>query len=109
MSLFDQSVPASLETIYSIFGESAVFSPEWGDDVACTVIVDKDNAWQYGGAIRAVDPLITINYRITDIDRKVVRGETFTVGSTVYTVVSMAHYPDAWTEYEGRAVVEELG
>lgn len=97
----------ALCNIYKLMGSSAVFAPATGDDVACTVIINTTSEFDPGGTILVADPQTVINYRRADIDRKVKRGETFTVGSTVYTVVSMAHYPDSWTEFEGKAVVVE--
>ncbi|WP_319406177.1 hypothetical protein [uncultured Desulfosarcina sp.] len=97
----------AISKVYKLTGSPAVFSPSMGDDVACTVIVDTNSDWQPGGTIQVAEQQTIVSYQRAHIDRKVRRGETFAVGSTVYTVVSMAHYPGSWTEFEGKAVVVE--
>ena len=104
---FSAAANMALKNIYSRMGEEAVFSPLTGDDVTCNVIIDAASDWEPGGSVQVAEQQIVVNYRRADIDRKVKRGETFTAGSVVYTVVSMAHYPGSWTAYEGKAVVIE--
>lgn len=106
-SVFDTAAAAALPLVYAQFGVDSVFSPFAGDDVECTIIIDQGHGWEPGGGVNVSMDQITIHYQREDIDRKLKRGETFTVGSTVYTVRSMADYPDAWTDHEGRAVVTE--
>jgi hypothetical protein len=106
-SVFDTAAAAAIPLIYGKFGVESVFSPFMGDDVECTVIVMKGHGWEPGGGVNASMDQIQVYYQRADIDRKLKRGETFTVGSTVYTVRSMADYPGAWTDHEGRAVVTE--
>lgn len=106
MSVFLEKADFSLDRLYAFFGNQAVFQPALGDSVALTIIVETESDWQPGGQVQWAEPRIEISYRRTDIDRKVKRGETFTMGSTVYTVVSMAEYPDCWTDFEGKCVVE---
>lgn len=105
MSIFSSAALAAIETIFATFGDTAIFTPVVGADVSVTVIVDTSSDWQPGGQVRVADPRTVIRYLRADINRKVKRGETFSVNGTVYTVVSMSQYPDAWTEFEGKAVV----
>lgn len=104
---FSEAANMALANIYARMGSPAVFAPAAGDPVACTIIVDHSSDWQPGGAVQVAEPQIVISYRRSEIDRKVRRGETFTVDGTVYTVRSMENYPGSWTEFEGKAAVEE--
>lgn len=106
MSEFNTLVADALDTVYANFGDAAVFSPTAGDDVALTVILESVEAWQPGTEIQYAATQQVVSYRRADIDRRVKSGETFTINGTVYTVYSMAPYPDSWSEFEGKAVVE---
>ena len=68
--------------------------------------VETAEAWQPETEIRYAATQQVVSYRRSDIDRRVKSGERFTIGGTVYTVYSMAPYPDSWNEFEGKAVVE---
>jgi hypothetical protein len=105
---FDDSAKAALVDIYAtcMMGVEAVFSPLIGDNIPFNVILDIDSNYQPGGSVQVAEPQTTISYQRADLDRKVKRGEAFTIKGTVYTVRSMADYPDAWTAYEGMASVE---
>ena len=105
---FSDAARIALGNLYSTakFGVEAVFSPLVGSDITLTVILDIDNGYQPGGSVQIAEPQTTISYQRSDLDRKVKRGETFTINGTLYTVLSMADYPDSWTEFEGKASVE---
>ena len=105
---FDDAASSALADAYStdFFGVKATFTPISGDPDTFNVILDVDNSYQPGGSVQVAEPQTTISYRRENLDRKVKRGETFTIDGTVYTVRSMADYPDAWSEYEGKASVE---
>mgnify|MGYP000107878709 CR=1 FL=1 len=96
-----------LEKAYTVFGVTAAFTPAVGDPVdPLTVIVDYAEGWQPGGAeVQFAQSQTVISYMRKDIDRRVKQGETFTIDGTVYTVRSMAPYPDSWNQFEGKAVV----
>ncbi len=108
MTSFAINAASMLETLYAVgnFGVEATFSPAAGNDVTCTVIFGQTHEMQPGGNVQVSTDEIVIHYRRADIDRRVVNGETFTIGSKVYTVRGMAPYPTAWTDWEGQAVVE---
>lgn len=106
MSTFDTPAASALDTVYATFGDAAVFSPLTGDDVSLTVIVEDLEQWEPGGEILYAGTQKVLSYRRADIDRRVKRNETFTIGGTVYTVQSMAAYPDSWSTWEGKAMVE---
>lgn len=95
-----------MPTHYDVFGDSATFTPLVGSASTLTVIIDDQEPYQPSGSVQVSRQLIIITYSRSDIDRKVLSGEMFTVGSTTYTVRSMANYPDAWTDFEGKCVVE---
>jgi hypothetical protein len=104
---YDLAAPVACPAIYSVFGVSALFTPATGANVTAVVVVDWVADWQPSGQVQLAEKTLTVSYQRADIDRKVKRGETFTVGTKVYRVLSMADYPDAWTEYEGKAAVVE--
>ena len=96
-----------LEKAYSVFGVAAVFSPLSGDDKSLTVILDELEQWEPGGEIQWAGTQRVISYMRKDIDRRVKRNETFTIEGVVYTVQSMASYPESWSQFEGKAMVVE--
>ena len=98
----------ALLPIYRVMGSDATFRPQAGPDVACRVVVDYIAEWEPGGQVRFADGQTAIHYRRSQLDRKVKRGEQFTINGTVWEVVSMAHYPDSWTDLEGVAAVQAL-
>lgn len=104
---FQTDMVNGLGTIYAMAGEAATFTPIAGDPVPLNVIVDYAVNWEPSGQVQVADDHIELHYRRADIDRRVVKGETFTVGSKTYTVRSMAQYPDAFDDLEGRAIVLE--
>ena len=104
---FAAAANIALDRIYLRMGAEAVFSPLAGVDVDCQIIVERGSFMAPGGAVQVADHRISISYKRSDIDRKVLRGETFTIGATVYSVLAMSDYPNSWTEFEGRADVEE--
>jgi hypothetical protein len=106
---FDAAAKEMMVDVHREMGVDAVFSPLSGDDVACRVIVRTATDYAPGGGRLAVsEPQVVIVYRREEIARRVVRNETFTVGSVVYRVRSMAGYPDAWTAFQGKAAVVEV-
>ena len=95
-----------LEKAYSVFGVTAAFTPAVGDPVdPLTVILDYAEGWQPGSEIQFAQTQVVISYMRKDIDRRVQRGEQFTIDGTVYTVQSMGPYPESWNQFEGKAVV----
>jgi hypothetical protein len=105
---YETAAQAAIPSIYSTFGVSATFVPLTGASVPnIVVVVDWVAEWQPAGTAQMAEKQITVSYKRSDINRKVKRGEKFEVGSTTYTVVAMSQYPDAWTEYEGKATVTE--
>jgi hypothetical protein len=105
---FADAAKMALANLYSTekFGVEATFTPLTGDPDTFNVILGVDNSYQPGGSVQVAEPQTTISYQRTNLDRKVKRGETFTIDGMIYTVRSMADYPDSWTEYEGKASVE---
>ena len=104
---FADAANMALRNIFARMGEPAVFAPIVGEEIPCTVIVKTGSDWEGGGNLQVAATQTFINYLRGEIDRKVKAGETFTIASKVYTVRSMAHYPNSWTAFEGMAVVTE--
>jgi len=66
---------------------AAVFTPAVGDPVSLNVDVSTGTDFQPGGLdVQAWGTETTLEYLLSDIGREVNKGETFTVGGTVYTV-----------------------
>ena len=107
MSYAEASAAAIVPT-YRVMGSDATFRPQAGPDVACRVIIDYVAEWEPSGQIRYAEGQTTVHYRRSQIDRKLKRGEQFLINAVVWLVVSMAHYPDSWTDLEGVAVVQAL-
>ena len=76
----------ALIDIFSALGSEAVFTPSSGD--AVTLYVNKDQAIGTQGGLDAGRVIVedTIEYIIADIGREAVKGETFTIGSAIYTM-----------------------
>jgi hypothetical protein len=102
---FTDDVVSGLAKIYETAGSSALFHPLAGQDQTVNVIVEYSVEWEPSSQIQVADDHIVIQYQRADIDRRVLKGETFTIGADVYEVRSMATYPEAFTEFEGHAVV----
>jgi hypothetical protein len=93
------------EIIYNRFGITAIFQPLTGDSFPLLVIKKDEEIFQPPGAMNYAKTRFLLSYRRIDIDRRVKKGETFTIGETVYTVFSMGDYPDCWNKYRGECVV----
>lgn len=102
MTTADTIFAEAQEKIYQSLGAPAVFTPLTGAPQDVYVVLREEESFQPDGFSSAVCATeIVIRYRRSDIDRKVVAGETFTIGSTVYTVRAMRE----WTSRRGKAVV----
>lgn len=67
--------------------QDAVFTPAEGDPVDCLIYIGTDDEFQPGVThANAFVQTLHIDYQRDQIRRDAVRGETFTVGDTVYTV-----------------------
>jgi hypothetical protein len=76
------------------FADTAVYSPVTGADVTTEVIVDHDVLIQADGYDASVATLgTTVTAMVADVGT-VVRGDTFAVGSTTYTVQRIERYSD---------------
>lgn len=96
------AINTAMSNIYQALGAPAVFTPATGDPVELYVVLREEESFQPGGFSSAVCGTETvIRYRRADIDRKLVTGETFVIGSTTYTVRAMKE----WTVRRGKAVV----
>lgn len=104
---FHEDLVSGLSAVYNTAGVAAVFTPAGEDPVtvALNVILDYRVDWEPSSQVQVADDHIEIQYQRADIDRRVLKGETFTVGSATYTVRSMASYPEAFNDLEGHAVV----
>ena len=68
-------------------GSSATFTPATGDPIAGIYVNHvQESAVQSGIDAGMVRLETTIEYLLSDIGRRAASGETFTIGSTVYTV-----------------------
>ncbi len=75
------------EDVFSALGEDATFTPAVGDAVSLKVNLGVGVEYQPGSIESQVwGSEKTIEYVLVDIGREVNRDETFTLGSTVYTV-----------------------
>lgn len=82
-SVFAQALPG----IFQAAGEEAVFTPSSGPACACFVFLDFAVALQPTGTEAQVWAQgTTIEALLSEIGREPVRGETFTVDGTAYTV-----------------------
>ena len=73
--------------VFATLGTAAVFNPAAGSEVSLYVNVETEHFADPGGYQAQVAGTVTeIEYIISDIGRVAVIGETFTIGSTVYTI-----------------------
>lgn len=78
---------ASMQASGSENVQDAVFTPASGDPVECLIYIGADDEFQPGVTqAQAFIQTLYIDYQRDQIAREAVRGETFTVGTTVYTV-----------------------
>lgn len=87
MSLIGPSFIQAVDDIYTLAGESAVFTPLSGDQVDCLVLLDKEIdqmpvVFESGG----MDYRITVEVRNAEIGKRPESGEVFTVDEIDYTV-----------------------
>lgn len=103
---FADDIANGLASLYAHAGEPAVFNPAGeGAAVPCQIQVDYRVDWEPQAQMQIADDTIEIHYLRSEINRRVVKGETFVAASGTYTVRSMAAYPESWDEFEGRALV----
>jgi len=82
-AVFDKA----LADIFSIRGTAAIFTPAEGDPLSCRVLIERDTDLQPGGyEAQAWGRGTTLEYRLDEVGKEADRGETFTVGSDVWTV-----------------------
>ncbi len=75
----------ALTDIFSVFGESAVFTPATGSTSSVVVIYYEDLVHQPGGMnAQMPGPDRAIEYVKSDIGRQVKHGEKFTISETDY-------------------------
>jgi len=102
MTSTDTIFETAQSRIYQTLGAPAVFTPLTGAPQDLYVVLREEESFQPGGFQSAVCATETVvRYMRADIDRKLVPGETFTIGSAVYTVRAMRE----WTSRRGKAVV----
>ena len=69
---------------------TATYTPSSGPTKSCAIMIEKGNLEQPSGFVSAVSVQgITIEAALDDLGKEPDRGENFTVGSTVYTVLSV--------------------
>lgn len=67
--------------------KAALYTPLSGDPVSCTVLIYDEDSLEPDGLMARVSGTVKIvEYQKADIDHDAVKGDTFTVGATVYTV-----------------------
>lgn len=70
--------------------KEAVYTPLSGDPVSCTVLMYDEDSLEPDGLMARVNGTVKIiEYQKADIDHDAVKGDTFTIGATVYTVQSV--------------------
>jgi len=78
-------------------GVDAIFTPASGPPISLKVSFQEEILLQPGGSTAEVyAPSKTIEFFFSAIGRKPVEGETFTIGITVYRVVSILTSEDAF-------------
>jgi len=83
------------ESLLAEMGVSAIFTPAAGDPVTLMVSYQEEVFLQPGALTSEVyAPAKTIEFHLSDLGRKPVEGETFTIGSTVYKVASILSTDD---------------
>jgi hypothetical protein len=85
------------DALFGEMGVSAIFTPAAGDPVTLMVSYQEEILLQPGALTAEVyAPAKTIEFQLSDIGRKPVEGETFTIGSTVYKVASILASEDGF-------------
>ena len=78
----------SVDAIYGVVGVPATFTDRDSSATAVTAIIEYD-LQQYGGVAEIAGKTATISVRVSELALPPRRGETYTIGSTVYTVDSI--------------------
>jgi hypothetical protein len=81
MSNFAARFAASLEPMYRLHGDAAIFSDRNNNHCECTVIVDRDLN-QFGDTVDVAGKTALISVRKTEISNQPRRGEKFTLTET---------------------------
>lgn len=82
-TIFDDAI----DRIFTVQGRAATFTPATGSAISCNVILSTD--WEPGPdgySSKAGNTVQVIEAVLDDLGRAPVRGETFTVSGTTYTV-----------------------
>lgn len=102
---FETDIAGSLADLYDHAGVAAVFTPIAGGPQGVQIIVENSVEWEPQAQLQIADDHVVIHYQRSEIDRRVVKGETFVVGVFTYTVRSMAVYPGAYDDHQGQCIV----
>lgn len=87
MSQVAQALTDALSAVYDAHGESATYTDRDGGTTDCTVLLDF-NLGNYGDAVELAAQTVVIAVRRSEVAEMPLKGETFTVGSTVYRVMT---------------------
>lgn len=91
---------ASIDALYDAMGVETTYTDRDGATQSVSAIVEHD-LQTFGNVADIAGKTAVISVRVSDMAEKPRRGETYTVGATVYTVDSIP-YAD---ELEHRALV----
>lgn len=80
----------AIDKVFRRLGSEAVFTPAAGSPVTCWVMLERETEVEPALESGVVVSARTIEYQIDDLAREAVRGETFTIDGTVYTVSQVA-------------------
>ena len=95
---FRVDMEEELPNLLKEIGENALFTPAGGDLIPCTVDIRRNTLYQPSGMETQVwERGTTIEVQISVIGREPKQGETFTIGSVVYTVRSILVNDDDYT------------
>ena len=95
---FRVDMEEELPNLLKEIGENALFTPAGGDPIPCVVDIRRNTLYQPAGMETQVwERGTTIEVQLSVIGRGPKPGETFTIGSVVYTVRSILVNDDDYT------------
>ncbi len=104
----DAQIKNALLNAFTKVGEDAVFTPALGAPIDCVVDITKGVTVDEGSYdTPVISRVTTLEYLIDQIGRDAESGETFTVGSTVWTVQEVFEDGNSNDGYCGKVIVRK--
>jgi hypothetical protein len=91
---------AAVDEVYATLGVEATYTDRDGATQCLTAIIEHD-LQQFGNVADIAGKTAVVSVRVSELAERPRRGETYTVGTTVYTVDSIPYADDL----EHRALV----